>query len=214
MYRFDWLSNGLVSRGWCCDEAIVRLMQLCLCSWLAMWKWKNIWWKKKVCRSCFVNFYNNHIYIYIDVTSKRAISYIYIKYITNGKEVNAVENVSIYAHTHIYLSILLISFFIIDHMLIVWAWMLVNELYKEQEWIYSYDVGWFCFVSMKQRMYTIYIHHINTGHNEVISFDLLWKEKKKHIHISIYKTMLSDWSCRWLSFVLKIKPCMSKYELV
>jgi hypothetical protein len=69
---------------------------------------------------------------------------------------------------------------------------------------------------------------INTGHNEVISFDLLWK--KTYIYVCIYKTFLvlymhiciyvyiitklSDWSCRWLSFILKIKPCMSKYELV
>ena len=54
--------------------------------------------------------------------------------------------------------------------------MLVNELYEEQEWIYSYDVGWFCFVSMKQRIYMSYIYIENTGHNEVISFDLLWNK--------------------------------------
>lgn len=57
----------------------------------------------------------------------------------------------------------------------------------------------------------------NTGHDEVISFDLLWNEKLAHIDNicrCVFVTKLSDWSCRWLSFVLKIKPCMSKYELV
>jgi len=58
--------------------------------------------------------------------------------------------------------------------------MLVNELYEEQEWIYIYDMGSFCFVSMKQRIKSIYTivcierKITNTGHNEVISFDLLW----------------------------------------
>ena len=47
------------------------------------------------------------------------------KYITNGKEVNAVENVSTYADKYICWLI----FSIINHMLIVWAWMLVNELH-------------------------------------------------------------------------------------
>jgi hypothetical protein len=57
--------------------------------------------------------------------------------------------------------------------------MLVNELYKEQECIYLYDVGWFCFVSMKQeRIKASLCSHndtikANTGHDEVISFDLL-----------------------------------------
>ena len=55
----------------------------------------------------------------------------------------------------------------------------------------------------------------NTGHDEVISFDLLWNEKLTHIRQEyVFITKLSDWSCRWLSFILKIKPCMSKYELV
>lgn len=58
----------------------------------------------------------------------------------------------------------------------------------------------------------------NTGHNEVISFDLLWitciDVSLRYVYAYVYITKLSDWSCRWLSFVLKIKPCMSKYELV
>ena len=56
-----------------------------------------IWWKKKVCRSCFVNFSNNHIWI-----SHKNERIAQRKDITNGKEVNAVENVSTYAHTYIY----------------------------------------------------------------------------------------------------------------
>lgn len=106
-----------------------------------------------------------------------------------------------------------------------------------------HDVGWFCFVSMKQRISlrtysSMYVNdRINTGHNEVISFDLLWNRRRKRrwrrwqrigiacfdvdtryhslaLFLSAYITKLSDWSCRWLSFILKIKPCMSKYELV
>ena len=70
--------------------------------------------------------------------------------ITNGKEVNAVENASTHAHTS---SVAYCwSAFIVDHMWIVWAWMLVTELHQEQECIYFLDVGWFCFVSMKQRI--------------------------------------------------------------
>ena len=70
--------------------------------------------------------------------------------ITNGKEVNAVENASTYAHTSSLASCW--SAAIAGHMWIVWAWMLVNELHPEQECIYFLDVGWFCFVSMKQRI--------------------------------------------------------------
>ena len=48
-----------------------------------------------------------------------------------------------------------------------------------------HDVGWFCFVSMKQRISlhtysSMYVNdRINTGHNEVISFDLLWKRSRR-----------------------------------
>jgi len=45
--------------------------------------------------------------------------------------------------------------FVVDQLMFVWAWMLVNELFKEQECIYSNDVGWFCFVSMKQRKHIL-----------------------------------------------------------
>lgn len=47
------------------------------------------------------------------------------------------------------------------------------------------DVGWFCFVSMKQRISlhtssAMYVNdRINTGHNEVISFDLLWNRRRR-----------------------------------
>jgi len=46
LYRFGWLNNGLVSRGWCCDEAMVRLVLLCWNSLLAMWN-KLYMMKKK-----------------------------------------------------------------------------------------------------------------------------------------------------------------------
>lgn len=46
-----------------------------------------------------------------------------------------------------------------------------------------HDVGWFCFVSMKQRTHNLSLHiyismydngnETNTGHNEVISFDFV-----------------------------------------
>lgn len=46
-----------------------------------------------------------------------------------------------------------------------------------------HDVGWFCFVSMKQRTHNLSLHiyirmyangnEKNTGHNEVISFDFV-----------------------------------------
>ena len=71
MYRFNQLINGLVSRGWYCDEAIVRLVQVCLCSWLAMlWKVVCIWWRK-VCRSCFVKLANDHLSTDIAITWTR-----------------------------------------------------------------------------------------------------------------------------------------------
>jgi len=46
-------------------------------------------------------------------------------HITNGKDVNAVENVSTYAHK----TISCWSVSTTGHMLKVWAWMLVNELH-------------------------------------------------------------------------------------
>ena len=70
--------------------------------------------------------------------------------ITNGNEVNAVENASTHARTSSLAYCW--STFLVDHMWIVWAWMLVTELHQEQECIYFLDVGWFCFVSMKQRI--------------------------------------------------------------
>jgi hypothetical protein len=59
---------------------------------------------------------------------------------------------------------------------------------KNRNEFIPYDVGWFCFVSMKQRIdiYILYVYiklQKNTGHNEVISFDLLWKNIHMHIYI-------------------------------
>ena len=51
--------------------------------------------KKKFVEAASSTF-KNHIYKYHIKTDK-----LQVKYITNGKEVNAVENVSTYAHIHI-----------------------------------------------------------------------------------------------------------------
>ena len=67
MYRFDWPNNGLVSRGWYCDEAIVRLVQLCFYSWLAMWK-KLYMMKKKSLSKLLRRLFK---WSYINITYKR-----------------------------------------------------------------------------------------------------------------------------------------------
>ena len=72
-YDMDWFifrkvlknegcgKHGLVSRGWCCDEAIVRLVRLCWYRRLAMWYDVYIM-KKENYRSCFVNFRKKTLY--------------------------------------------------------------------------------------------------------------------------------------------------------
>ena len=162
-----------------------------------------------------------HIIIYRNVTSNIRTNCTNLQDITNDKEVNAVENVSTYAH----ISIKLTSCWLIFN-----NWSYVDSLglhaCKRVAWRTGMNLFLWCGLVLFRLDETthicvhsdIYIHIQNTGHNEVISFDLLWNKCMLYISWCITYiyiiTKLSDWSCRWLSFILKIKPCMSKYELV
>lgn len=145
--------------------------------------------------------------------------------ITSGKEVNAVENVSTYAHISIKLTscwLIFNNWSYVDSLgLNACKWVALRTGMNLFLWyglvLFRLDETTYMYMNI---VYSIsYIHiYINTGHNEVISFDLLWNKCMLYISWCITYiyiiTKLSDWSCRWLSFILKIKPCMSKYELV
>ena len=68
--------------------------------------------KKKFVEAASSTFSNSQVCAYSDSYRQNII------HITNGKEVNAVENVSTYAHTQ---NIHVDRFSTTDHMLIVWA---------------------------------------------------------------------------------------------
>lgn len=168
------------------------------------------------CRSCFVNFRFDHIYDHMK-TNNSHVKHHKWQRSECGWKCFKLRTSSLVSWWSVFIS-----------------WSYVDRLgLNACKWVawrtgmyLFHDVGWFCFVSMKQRISlhtysSMYVNDIiNTGHNEVISFDLLWTRRSIVIDLSrcryssTFITKLSDWSCRWLSFILKIKPCMSKYELV
>lgn len=220
-YVLGRLINDLVSRRWYCDEVIVRLVDsYCIRSTSSMIAMSPIRMTRlyEAASSTF-DFVSSTLWCEQRTSLARQHH--------NWQRTECGWNyVNLRRHRSTFVDQLIMT----GHMLTVWAWMLVHELHEEQEWIYIHDVGSFCFVSMKQRLskraYTLMCMPMirkNTGHNEVISFDSLWIADARgrlvcstwgERDIDMLTTKLSDWSCRWLSFVLKIKPCMSKYELV
>ena len=111
-----------------------------------------------------------------------------IKYITNGKEVNAVENVSTYANTYKLASCwsVFINWSYVDSLgLNACKWVVIRTgmylflwcglvLFRLDETTNIKSLSLSTYRERERKKVT------NTGHNEVISFDLLWK---KHIHL-------------------------------
>lgn len=137
MYRFRHLNNGLVSRGWYCDEVIVRLVWLCYNSRLAMWKTLYMMKEKVFVEAASINISYNHIEISHEneqykKTSQMAKKWMQLKIFQLMHQIYNVDQLQL-----------------VDHMLIVWAWLLVNELHIKKNRNEFIPMIWVSFVSFR-----------------------------------------------------------------
>lgn len=186
---------------------IVRLVLLYWYSWLAMWKWIVCEYKKKFVEAASSTFqiiiYNYHI------TNELLANQIHHKWQRSECGWKCFN-----LRTHTYKLTSCWSVF--------YNWSYVDSLgLNACKWVAlrtGMNLFLWCGLVLFRLDETTNIYNISIITLVIMKwFHLTCCEKSIYalkMYMHIYITKLSDWSCRWLSFILKIKPCMSKYELV